>query len=76
MLIVSEGYGYIMVFENKRDLQNVINQLNESYNDVGKEEVKPPYLISFYTDTGVKTTFIKNHLKELKKIFNERYYAK
>ena len=69
MMVLSEGYGYTLIFKDKNDLENAIRELeNELKSTIGVEKL-PPYVISFYTDNGVSSEYMKTHLTDLKKRF-------
>ncbi len=69
MMVLSEGYGYTLIFKDKNDLEDAIKELeNELKSTIGVEKL-PPYIISFYTDTGVTPEYMKTHLTDLKKRF-------
>ena len=69
MMVLSEGYGYTLIFNDKFDLEHAIEQLeNELKSNIGVKKLHP-YVISFYTDNGFTTEFMKKHLTDLKKRF-------
>ncbi len=69
MMVLSEGYGYTFIFTDKNDLERTIRELeNELKSTIGVKTL-PPYVISFYTDTGVTPEYMKTHLTDLKKRF-------
>lgn len=69
MLIINEGYGYVLLFKDEIDLKDTLNELKTELELIKRDKTKPPFLISFYTDTGVGKDYIDRHLTELKKRF-------
>lgn len=69
MLILNEGYGYILIFKDELDLKNTIEELKTELKEIERDRTKPPFLLSFYTDTGVTKEYVKTHLADLKKRF-------
>ena len=69
MIIISEGYGFILTFKDKIDLENTIEELKTELRMIERDRTKPPFLISFYTDTGVTREYTETHLAEFKKRF-------
>ncbi len=67
MKVLSEDYGYTLIFKNAGELDNMVSLLRDGLNEYKKEETKPPYLITFYTSDGVSSEFVKKHMLEIKK---------
>ncbi len=69
MMVLSEGFGYILYFKDKIDLENTLEELKTELRMIERDKTKPPFLISFYTDNGVTQEFMETHLIEFKKRF-------
>ncbi len=63
MKVLSEPHGFTLIFESKKDLNEVVNLLTDDFNGT------PPYLLTFYTSNGVTTEFTQKEHKKLKKAF-------
>lgn len=69
MIVYTEEHGFTLVFKDVPDLKRVSELLTDGLKGFKTQKTKPPFLISFYTDTGVTPEFMKTHLTELKKRF-------
>ncbi len=71
MKILSECYGYSLIFKDDKDLDHMTDFLKTSLEEFKKEKVKPPYIVTFYSTDGVTTEFVKKELTKLKKDFGK-----
>ncbi len=71
MKILSEDYGYTLIFKNDRDLDSVATLLRDGLNGFKKDKTKPPYCITFYNAGGVPPEFIKKEMIKIKKNYGK-----
>lgn len=67
MDIISKHYGYVLVFNNKQDLESMIALMQGQLNHVEQNEVAAPHLMAVYTDKAVKSEYVEEELKNIKK---------
>lgn len=69
MDIISKHYGYILVFDDKNDLESTVKLLQGQLNFVEENNVKAPHLIAFYTDEIANPEYVQEELKNIKKLW-------
>jgi hypothetical protein len=67
MKVLSEDYGYSLIFKDEKDLDTTATLLRDGLNGFKKDKIKPPYIITFYSADGVTPEFIAKEAAKLKK---------
>lgn len=71
MKVLSEDYGYTLIFKDDKELDCIATLLRDGLNGFKKDKVKPPYCITFYTSDGVTPEFVKKEMLKIKKNYGK-----
>lgn len=67
MYVISKHFGFVLVFENKKQLSTVVEYLQDMLEAANKNLMEAPYLYSLYSDSKMSEENIQKELKQLKK---------
>ncbi len=71
MQVLSEDYGYTLIFKDDKELDYVATLLRDGLNGYKKDKTKPPYCITFYTTDGASPEFVKKEMTKIKKNYGK-----
>ncbi len=71
MKVLSEDYGYTLIFKDDKELEDMTALLKNGLNGFKEDKVKPPYCITFYSAGGVTPEFVKKEMLKIKKNYGK-----